>query len=179
MVHAASGTEAWVLVQQHADIALVISDWTMPGKTGPELIGLIRREARADYIYCILLTAKSRTEDIVEGMRAGAGDFLTKPFDRNELEVRLRAGERVVELEQTSPGAMQSWRPQTYACGVICKQRRWCNERFCRPSCRAGRPPYLLGRSNRAKSFPEIASASCSSMNASPPCTCWMLADTA
>ena len=51
------------------------------------------------YVYAILLTAKSQKEDLVEGMEAGADDFLTKPFDRDELRVRLRAGERIMQLE--------------------------------------------------------------------------------
>jgi sigma-B regulation protein RsbU (phosphoserine phosphatase) len=66
---------------------------------GPQLIQRIRACERAGYVYVILLTAKSEKEDIVEGMNAGADDFLTKPFDRDELRVRLRAGERIIELE--------------------------------------------------------------------------------
>src|SRR5262249_23565800 len=67
---------------------------------GLELVRRIRATPRAGYVYVILLTAKSRKEDIVRGMEAGADDFLVKPFDREELRVRIRAGERVVLLEQ-------------------------------------------------------------------------------
>lgn len=100
VVAAVDGKEAWDLFQTHADIVLVITDWLMPGMDGPELVGRIRNCRRPGYVYIILLTAKSRTEDVVRGMKAGADDFLAKPFDQDELQVRLRAGERVVELEQ-------------------------------------------------------------------------------
>ena len=51
-------------------------------------------------MYIILLTARAQKQDVIEGMEAGANDFVTKPFDRGELRVRLRAGERIIELEQ-------------------------------------------------------------------------------
>jgi light-regulated signal transduction histidine kinase (bacteriophytochrome) len=80
---------------------MVISDWMMPGMDGPEFIRRIRASQRLGYVYTVLLTAKSEKEDIVAGMDAGADDFVTKPFDQDELRVRLRAGERIVRLEQT------------------------------------------------------------------------------
>jgi uncharacterized membrane protein len=66
-----------------------------------ELIRRIRASDRPGYTYCILLTARSEKDDLVQGMEAGADDFLVKPFDRDELRVRLRAGERIIRLEQT------------------------------------------------------------------------------
>ncbi len=99
VVAAENGAEAWRLFQQD-DIALVISDWVMPELDGLELVRRIRSCQRSGYVYVILLTAKSKKEDIVRGMEAGADDFLIKPFDREELRVRLRAGERIVRLEQ-------------------------------------------------------------------------------
>ena len=66
---------------------------------GVELIRRIRACQRPAYVYAILVTSKSQKEDLVEGMEAGADDFVTKPFDRDELRVRLRAGQRVIELE--------------------------------------------------------------------------------
>lgn len=95
---AQDGTQAWDLFQ-HGDFPLVISDWMMPGIDGPELIGRIRAAQHAGYVYTILVTAKSQKEDLVEGMDAGADDFITKPFDRDELRVRLRQGERIIKLE--------------------------------------------------------------------------------
>lgn len=96
---ASDGTEAWRLFQE-GDFSLVISDWMMPGLDGPELIQQIRACSKPNYVYTILLTAMSHKEDLVQGMEAGADDFVSKPFDRNELHVRLRAGERIIKLEQ-------------------------------------------------------------------------------
>jgi signal transduction histidine kinase len=73
----------------------------MPELDGPGLLRRIRATPRPNYVYAILLTAKSQKEDLVEGMEAGADDFLTKPFDRDELRVRLSAGERIIRLEQS------------------------------------------------------------------------------
>ena len=78
---------------------MVITDWMMPEMDGSGLLRRIRASQRPGYVYAILLTAKSQKEDLVEGMEAGADDFLTKPFDRDELRVRLRAGERIIRLE--------------------------------------------------------------------------------
>jgi signal transduction histidine kinase len=96
---AKDGAEAWDLFEG-GGFPIVISDWMMPELDGPGLIRRIRSSQRPGYIYAILLTAKSQKEDLVEGMEAGADDFLTKPFDRDELRVRLRAGERIIRLEQ-------------------------------------------------------------------------------
>jgi two-component system, NtrC family, sensor kinase len=94
-----SGAEAWDLFQQ-ADFQLVMTDWMMPEMDGLELIRRIRAARRPAYVYAILLTARSHKEDLVKGMEAGADDFVAKPFDRDELRVRIRAGERIVQLER-------------------------------------------------------------------------------
>jgi two-component system, NtrC family, sensor kinase len=102
VVVAENGAEAWRLFEADA-FPLVISDWMMPELDGLELIRRIRSHTeetrRPGYVYVILLTAKSQKEDLVEGMDAGADDFVSKPFDRDELRVRLREGERIVTLE--------------------------------------------------------------------------------
>jgi two-component system NtrC family sensor kinase len=95
---AQDGAEAWRLFEGGA-FPMVITDWMMPEIDGSGLIRRIRASRRPGYVYAILLTAKSQKEDLVEGMEAGADDFLTKPFDRDELRVRLRAGERIIRLE--------------------------------------------------------------------------------
>lgn len=103
VVEAPNGAVAWSLFQD-ADFRLVIVDWMMPEVDGLELVRRIRSCGRQGYVYCILLTARSEKEDLVQGMDAGADDFLSKPFDRDELRVRLREGERIVRLER---GAME------------------------------------------------------------------------
>jgi sigma-B regulation protein RsbU (phosphoserine phosphatase) len=96
---AVDGTQGWELFER-GQFSVVISDWMMPGLDGPELIRRIRAAERPGYAYLILLTSKSRREDLVQGMEAGADDFMAKPFDRDELRVRLRAGERIIQLER-------------------------------------------------------------------------------
>ena len=100
VIKAKDGEEAWGKYQA-APVSLVITDWMMPHADGLELCRRIRNLARESYTYIILLTAKSQKSDLVEGMNAGADDFMTKPFDSAELQVRLRAGERVLNLESS------------------------------------------------------------------------------
>jgi two-component system, NtrC family, sensor kinase len=95
---ARDGAEAWRLFEAGL-FPMVITDWMMPEMDGSELLRRIRASQRPGYVYAIVLTAKSQKEDLLEGMEAGADDFLTKPFDRDELRVRLRAGERIIRLE--------------------------------------------------------------------------------
>lgn len=97
---AADGAEAWALLQRDDAPQIAILDWIMPVFTGLEICRLLRRrQQQSNYTYVLLLTSKSQREDIVEGMGAGADDYVVKPFDKHELEVRLRAGRRIVELQ--------------------------------------------------------------------------------
>lgn len=83
--------------------SMVITDWEMPHMDGISLVQRIRQhqqEADYGYVYILMLTAKSEKQDLVDGMEAGADDFVSKPFDNDELRVRLRAGERIIELEE-------------------------------------------------------------------------------
>jgi signal transduction histidine kinase len=100
VVSAPDGAEAWRRFQED-EFPLVISDWMMSEMDGPELIRRIRAGHRPGYVYAILLTSLSQKKDIVQGMMAGADDFVTKPFDLEELRVRLQAGERIIRLERT------------------------------------------------------------------------------
>jgi DNA-binding response OmpR family regulator len=70
----------------------------MPGMEGVEICRRMRQENTDAQTYLILLTAMSRKENVIEGLEAGADDYLTRPFDRHELRVRLQAGARIVEL---------------------------------------------------------------------------------
>lgn len=97
---AEDGAAAWRLFQREA-FPLVLSDWIMPHMDGLDLIRHIRSLPTGAFPYIILLTAKTQKQDVISGLEAGANDFVSKPFDRGELRVRLRAGERIIELEQT------------------------------------------------------------------------------
>ena len=97
---AADGAEAWAILQGPGAPQIAILDWIMPVFTGLQICRLLRKkQEQQSYVYVILLTSKSQREDIVEGMGAGADDYVVKPFDKHELEVRLRAGRRIVELQ--------------------------------------------------------------------------------
>lgn len=93
------GAQAWEKFQTQ-QFDLVVTDWDMPNVDGCELIQRIRKNNKAGYVYLIMLTGRSGKSDLVAGMEAGADDFLAKPFDRDELRVRLSAGERIINLER-------------------------------------------------------------------------------
>jgi two-component system, cell cycle response regulator len=96
----ADGATAWEILTQENSPRLVILDWMMPGMDGVNICRNIRKVAKRTYIYLILLTSKSRQDDIVEGLEAGADDYITKPFNPNELKVRIRAGARIIQLQE-------------------------------------------------------------------------------
>ena len=78
---------------------LVVSDWEMPGLSGPDLCRAVRADDLPGYVYIILVTVHNTEREIVEGLSAGADDFVAKPFAPSELIARVRAGERIVSLE--------------------------------------------------------------------------------
>lgn len=94
------GREAWDQLQRDDSPNLAILDWMMPGLNGVEVVRRIRERNAEPYKYVILLTGRSEKGDLVEAMGSGADDYIVKPFNRDELEVRVRAGRRIVELQQ-------------------------------------------------------------------------------
>jgi diguanylate cyclase (GGDEF)-like protein len=96
-----NGAEALAALEQENAPLLAILDWMMPGLDGPEVCRRLRSTNGGSPIYIILLTSLNRKEDLIEGLEAGADDYLTKPFDRNELRMRVQAGARVVELQSS------------------------------------------------------------------------------
>lgn len=96
---ASNGREALAAFRE-SYFSFVITDWMMPEMDGLELVKRIRERQSMEYVYIIMLTGKSEKQDLVEGMDNGADDFVSKPFDQEELRVRLRAGERVIRLEE-------------------------------------------------------------------------------
>lgn len=99
VVMAQDGNGAWDIFQSQK-IKFVIADWMMPVMDGVTLCRKIRASDVSGYIYFILLTGKDKKEDIIAGLDAGADDYVIKPFERGELRVRVRAGERILELER-------------------------------------------------------------------------------
>ena len=93
------GTEAWEALQREGAPQLAILDWMMPGMDGVQLCRELRKRINQPYTYILLLTAKTEKGDIVAGMEAGADDYITKPFDAQELKVRVRAGQRILDLQ--------------------------------------------------------------------------------
>lgn len=99
ILFAGNGREALRLFSQHRP-ALVITDWTMPDISGLELCERLRSEFATLYPYVILLTSNTEKEQVVEGLTAGADDYLTKPFHPGELQARVRVGLRIVNLHR-------------------------------------------------------------------------------
>jgi len=95
------GHAAWDILRSADSPPLALLDWMMPALSGIELCRKVRQESEAPFVYLVLLTGKTKTQDIVQGMEAGADDYLSKPFDRQELKARLRAGQRIVDLHAT------------------------------------------------------------------------------
>ena len=98
LITAANGLDAWEMLQRE-HVRMLIVDWMMPGLDGPELIRRIRGAGWPGYTYIILLTAKTGRDDVVEGLNAGADDYVTKPFRQDELLARMGVGARILELE--------------------------------------------------------------------------------
>jgi CheY-like chemotaxis protein/anti-sigma regulatory factor (Ser/Thr protein kinase) len=96
---ATDGNEAWDRIQMHDCPQIVLLDWMMPGMDGVEICRKIRTLRKQPYIYIILLTAKGEKEDVVAGLQSGADDYICKPFDSEELRVRITSGQRIVELQ--------------------------------------------------------------------------------
>ena len=99
VVETLDGTEAWQALEEEDAPRLVILDRIMPGMNGEEICRKLRETQPLTSTYIILLTSKGEKEDVVEGLEAGANDYIRKPFDRPELRARVRVGERVLELE--------------------------------------------------------------------------------
>lgn len=106
VLSARDGNEAWSMLQAEDAPRLVILDWMMPGLSGVEVCQKVRALNQVAYTYLILLTSKAEKDDIVAGLKAGADDYLTKPFNPRELEVRLGVGARVLNLESNLRSAL-------------------------------------------------------------------------
>jgi len=109
---ATEGGAAWEVLQGKDAPRLAVLDWMMPGRDGIDICRSIRQHKGRPYTYFILLTARGNKDDIVTGLEAGADDYVTKPFDPFELRARLRAGRRIVELQEQLLQAREALRDQ-------------------------------------------------------------------
>ena len=112
VISCTDGEAAWNMLEGGVIPDVVILDWMMPGINGPELCQKIRARTDYLYVYIVLLTGRKNSEDLIVGLDAGADDYLTKPFHLGELEARLRAGKRVVDLQNELIGARETLRIQ-------------------------------------------------------------------
>lgn len=95
----ANGKEAWAALQLPDAPSLLILDWLMPEMDGVEVCREVRQTPALKSAYIILLTSRGSKEDIVQGLEAGADDYVTKPFDHGELRARVQVGSRVISLQ--------------------------------------------------------------------------------
>jgi two-component system cell cycle response regulator len=94
------GLEAWEILQSPNAPKLAILDWMMPGMMGVDICRRLRK-VQSFYVYVLLVTTRGERKDMVEALEAGADDYLTKPFDPAELRVRVRVGQRILELQES------------------------------------------------------------------------------
>jgi two-component system cell cycle response regulator len=96
---ASDGSSAWQLLTTHS-VDVLLTDWMMPGLDGPQLCKRVREELTDHYIYIVLITGQQRPEQVMEGMNAGADDYLIKPIYPFGVQTRLIAAERVTSLHR-------------------------------------------------------------------------------
>ncbi len=131
IVHAAKdGDEGWRMYREMSP-PLVLTDWSMPGLSGPELCKRIRREPSELYTYIVMLTGRGEAANIEHGLEAGADDYVKKPFDIRELLARLRTGTRFIALQQQNLEVMRQLREQSRRDGLTgALNRRAIDERL-------------------------------------------------
>jgi DNA-binding response OmpR family regulator len=99
-VAAADGTAAWRLFKKEP-VEIVVTDWVMPGLTGLDLCRRVRGAPDRSWAYVLLLTGRAGNADLVEGLEAGADEFMSKPYDEGVLRARLHVGMRLLALERS------------------------------------------------------------------------------
>jgi diguanylate cyclase (GGDEF)-like protein len=104
------GNAAARILSQQDGPRLALLDWMMPAMDGLSVVRAVRRRPEAPYVHMILLTSRQSKEDIIAGLESGADDYLTKPFDPQELRARLRTGERILGLEDSLVKAREEMR---------------------------------------------------------------------
>ncbi|MBW2028127.1 MAG: response regulator transcription factor [Deltaproteobacteria bacterium] len=101
------GDDAWRILRAQEKPQLVLLDWLMPGIDGVEICKRLKTSPEKNTSYVIMLTVKDKKEDIVSGLNAGADDYITKPFDHEELKARIKAGARIIKLQMDLKAKIQ------------------------------------------------------------------------
>jgi two-component system cell cycle response regulator len=110
VILAEDGNAAWKHLKAPDAPRMALLDWMMPGLNGVDVCRQIRQHRPEPYTYVLLLTAKDAKESVVEGLDSGADDYLTKPFNPQELKARIRVGLRLLELEDNLVEAREAMR---------------------------------------------------------------------
>jgi len=111
VISTGNGSDALQALQSGDPPRLAMLDWMMPVMDGLEVCRRVRETIQEPYTYILLLTSHQSEEDLVAGMEAGADDYITKPFKHSELMLRLRAGRRIIELQNELIAARDIRRP--------------------------------------------------------------------
>lgn len=112
IIAVADGKEALEILEREDAPKLAVLDWMMPGMEGPQVCQRIRQRRDRPYVYILLLTALAQKGNVLEGLESGADDYLTKPFDAEELRARIRVGLRILSLQQSLITAREELRFQ-------------------------------------------------------------------
>lgn len=110
VIAAPNGTEALRTLEGEDSPRLAVLDWMMPGMEGPQVCRRVRECQDRPYVYILLLTARNQKTDLLMGLEAGADDYLTKPFDSQELRARLHVGRRILNLQDNLIAAREELR---------------------------------------------------------------------
>lgn len=94
------GAEAWDRLKEASGPTIAILDWMMPALNGTDICRLLRASPASSSVYVILLTSLDGTNNLVEGLDAGADDYIKKPFNIEELKARIQVGSRILHLQE-------------------------------------------------------------------------------
>ena len=112
VIPASDGEEAWRHLDQQDAPQMAVLDWMMPGCEGIEVVRRVRAQKERGYTYLILLTARRERDDLLEGLNAGADDYLRKPLDSDELQAKILIGQRILNVQRRLAEALESERFQ-------------------------------------------------------------------
>jgi phosphoserine phosphatase RsbU/P len=125
VIRAENGREAWEIFQSEKEsFPLLISDWLMPDVDGLELCRRIRAANRSPYTYIILLTALKGKANYLGAIKAGADDFISKPYDPDEVKARLTVADRIMHLQERV-SRLEGILPTCMYCKRIREEERW------------------------------------------------------